>query len=312
MHIRLTREGRTVRNKFLVVAGWIVGSLLVIHGCASAFDSEPSPRWQTPVSVAVAAPQPAAYMAQPMPTPAIQPQSVFQIGSAPQPPPAPQPLPVPAVTGYIKITPAFAQIGEPVKISVFASGGDSGYTYSWSGTDGLAGDTATVQWNYQNPGLKYVSVIVRSAGNWTKLRWSLEVLRPDPLAPPPRVSGGQLGYPQRPAPAVFGGDDEPVTVAAPTWAAQTLTATTPWERSYGDAKAAAWTALRGRVLQLPMRDGKTISDLTRLNPPLYATISQTIAAKGHVVEAHYLPNGRVSIEITMSLREIARIVQTQK
>lgn len=54
--------------------------------------------------------------------------------------------------------------GDYVTWTVNPTGGTNVYTYKWSGTEGLTGDTRDLQKTYTSPGYKYASVHVWSAG----------------------------------------------------------------------------------------------------------------------------------------------------
>lgn len=67
-----------------------------------------------------------------------------------QPPPPP---PVPEIVASCSRNPAgpTSTYGTPITYSANVSGGNGTYTYSWSGTDGLAGNDQSVTFNYYNP-----------------------------------------------------------------------------------------------------------------------------------------------------------------
>ena len=48
--------------------------------------------------------------------------------------------------------------------TAYASGGNGGYSYSWTGTDGLSGSGQSVYYTYTNPGMKYAYVTAYSNG----------------------------------------------------------------------------------------------------------------------------------------------------
>lgn len=56
--------------------------------------------------------------------------------------------------------PSTAYTGQPVTWSSSVSGGSGSYTYSWSGTDGLSGTSASVQKTYSTEGAKQAMVAV--------------------------------------------------------------------------------------------------------------------------------------------------------
>jgi len=60
--------------------------------------------------------------------------------------------------------PNSVKVGESIVWTANASGGNGDYTYSWSGTGNLSGDTKKVSKSYANPGTKEASVTI-TAGN---------------------------------------------------------------------------------------------------------------------------------------------------
>lgn len=60
--------------------------------------------------------------------------------------------------------PSFVDTDEDVVWRANVSGGDGSYTYSWSGTNGLSGNSRNVTWNYDNSGTKRGTVTVTSNG----------------------------------------------------------------------------------------------------------------------------------------------------
>ncbi|MGB8815746.1 MAG: FG-GAP-like repeat-containing protein [Minisyncoccia bacterium] len=68
----------------------------------------------------------------------------------------------PPLTIACSVTPATANVGEPITWSVSASGGLGSYTYSWSGTDGLIGNSPNVSKTYSSSGQKTATVTVTS------------------------------------------------------------------------------------------------------------------------------------------------------
>ncbi|MDB5259572.1 MAG: Immunoglobulin-like repeat containing protein domain [Candidatus Taylorbacteria bacterium] len=59
---------------------------------------------------------------------------------------------------------SFAPIGQNVQWTANASGGNGGYTYRWTGTDGVSSSGSYLGVNYGTPGVKYASVTVYSSG----------------------------------------------------------------------------------------------------------------------------------------------------
>jgi hypothetical protein len=57
-----------------------------------------------------------------------------------------------------------AVVNESVTWSAVVSGGTTPYTYSWTGTDGISGTTASVIKTYTTTGTKNASVTVTDAG----------------------------------------------------------------------------------------------------------------------------------------------------
>ena len=69
------------------------------------------------------------------------------------------------------------------------SGGSGSYTYSWSGTDGLSGTTASVTKVYTTSGTKSASVAVSSLGVTSQVASCLNSLTVNTPPPPPPVCG---------------------------------------------------------------------------------------------------------------------------
>jgi len=70
----------------------------------------------------------------------------------------------PAVGGSCTASPALASTGDSVTWAATPSGGNGFYTYSWSGTDGLAGTAQSVAKTYLSAGTKTASVTITSGG----------------------------------------------------------------------------------------------------------------------------------------------------
>lgn len=66
------------------------------------------------------------------------------------------------LTANCSVTPGSAAIGATATWSVQASGGTGQFTYSWTGTDGLTGNTSSVQRSYSSTGTKEATVTVTS------------------------------------------------------------------------------------------------------------------------------------------------------
>jgi len=69
---------------------------------------------------------------------------------------------VPAITASCAPIPVSASVGQNVVWTANASGGTGTYTYNWSGTEGLTGNTKTVNKSYSTPGTKTGSVTITS------------------------------------------------------------------------------------------------------------------------------------------------------
>jgi len=66
------------------------------------------------------------------------------------------------LVGSCSVTPASLNIGGTATWSATASGASGGYSYSWSGTDGLSGTSASVSKSYATSGTKTGSVTITS------------------------------------------------------------------------------------------------------------------------------------------------------
>jgi hypothetical protein len=73
-----------------------------------------------------------------------------------------------AISGYCYPNSSAANTNDVVTWSVYASGGNGSYSYSWSGTDGLSGNSQSVDKVYYSTGSKNASVTVYSSGASTK------------------------------------------------------------------------------------------------------------------------------------------------
>jgi hypothetical protein len=78
-----------------------------------------------------------------------------------------EPIPDPDLTLSCVGSPNPAKTGQSVTWTANPSGGSSSYSYSWSGTDGLSGNTKSVNKTYATAGSKSATVTVTS-GNQTK------------------------------------------------------------------------------------------------------------------------------------------------
>jgi hypothetical protein len=68
----------------------------------------------------------------------------------------------PPLTIACSATPSTVNVGDSITWSASASGGIGGYSYSWTGTDGLIGNTKSVSKSYSSSGLKTATVTVTS------------------------------------------------------------------------------------------------------------------------------------------------------
>lgn len=75
----------------------------------------------------------------------------------------------PPITVSCSVNTTFTPAGSYVTWSAYPSGGYSGYgySYSWSGTDGLYGNQSTLTKYYYTPGVKYAYVTVNSGNGQT-------------------------------------------------------------------------------------------------------------------------------------------------
>jgi hypothetical protein len=102
--------------------------------------------------------------------------------------------------------PTSAYTGQTIYWNVSAFGSNGNYTYSWSGTDGLSGNSNTVAKIYSTSGAKTASVTVSSAGQTITRVCSSAVSiidqvnpNPNPVTPPVYVYPPQYpAYPQYP------------------------------------------------------------------------------------------------------------------
>lgn len=86
------------------------------------------------------------------------------------------------LTASCSATPNPQSVDNSVTWDVDVSGGEGGYTYSWSGSDGLTGSASSVQKTYSTTGTKSASVLVTSGSQATSIACTaLEV--EDPLGP---------------------------------------------------------------------------------------------------------------------------------
>ncbi len=70
--------------------------------------------------------------------------------------------PTQALDGVCVINPTVAYINQDVTFSASATGGNGGYSYSWTGTDGMYSSAQSFTGRYSNLGYKTVTVTIRS------------------------------------------------------------------------------------------------------------------------------------------------------
>ncbi len=76
------------------------------------------------------------------------------------------------ITGSCVATPSNVNVGDNVTWTVQnVSGGNGNYTYSWSGTDGLSGNTQTVYRSYNSAGAKSGTVTVSSSNGQSTIAY---------------------------------------------------------------------------------------------------------------------------------------------
>jgi hypothetical protein len=71
---------------------------------------------------------------------------------------------VPAVDGYCTANISNPNVGDNVTYTVYPSGGNGYYSYTWSGTDGLSGSSPTISKSYSYSGSKTAYVQIYSGG----------------------------------------------------------------------------------------------------------------------------------------------------
>ncbi len=97
---------------------------------------------------------------------------------------APAPVTPPALNVDIVANPSTAYVGEPITWAAVPQGGDGTYSYSWSGSQSLAGFTQSATVAYSSAGQKSASVQVVSAGQTITVSSTANILTP-PTPPPP-------------------------------------------------------------------------------------------------------------------------------
>ena len=85
----------------------------------------------------------------------------------------------PAINVTCSANPGSITVGNSTNWSASVSGGNGSYTYSWSGNDGLSGNTSSVQKSYFSVGNKSASVKVKSGGKSATAKCSVRVQVPE-------------------------------------------------------------------------------------------------------------------------------------
>jgi hypothetical protein len=93
----------------------------------------------------------------------------------PRPTPDPRPEPTPDLSGSCSANPSSINIGGSVTWSASASGGNGSYHYSWSGTDGLSGNSPFAAKSYTSAGTKNATVVITSGSQSVTRNCSLIV-----------------------------------------------------------------------------------------------------------------------------------------
>ncbi|MEX0931411.1 MAG: hypothetical protein WDZ88_01530 [Candidatus Paceibacterota bacterium] len=84
--------------------------------------------------------------------------------------------PTPSLSGLCEADPASVLVNEPVTWSAFATGGNGGYTYSWSGDDSLSGTSSTLVKQYGTTGTKKGTITITSDGETVTRECTVEVI----------------------------------------------------------------------------------------------------------------------------------------
>jgi len=87
---------------------------------------------------------------------------------------------VPELDGYCYADPNYAETGDTIAWVAGAEGGDWDYSYSWSGTDGLSGNSDYIYKTYSTSGTKNASVTISSNGE-SIVRTCYTVIEKEPL-----------------------------------------------------------------------------------------------------------------------------------
>jgi hypothetical protein len=92
--------------------------------------------------------------------------------------------PTPTLTASCSVTPSSVNTGSNVVWGIVASGGTGSYSYSWTGTDGLSGNTNYLSKTYSSAGTKTGTVTVTSGTQTVVRSCSMtvnQVIIPDPV-----------------------------------------------------------------------------------------------------------------------------------
>lgn len=85
---------------------------------------------------------------------------------------------VPALVASCSANPDSANVGNPISWSATASGGTGSYTYSWTGTDGLSGNSSYISKSYSSPGSKLGTVTITSGSRTAVRNCSVNITAP--------------------------------------------------------------------------------------------------------------------------------------
>lgn len=85
---------------------------------------------------------------------------------------------------YCKASPDDGEIGDRIRWTVYADGGDGDYDYDWDGDDNLRGDDKSISMTYTTSGRKDAEVVVRSDGDRVTAKCDVDIDREDYIAPP--------------------------------------------------------------------------------------------------------------------------------
>jgi len=93
-------------------------------------------------------------------------------------------VPPSPLDGVCSVSPASVKVGETVTWSATATGGNGAHTYSWSGTDGLSGETSSVAKSYNSTGVKTGTITIFSKPETITKTCEMSVTE-NPSPPPP-------------------------------------------------------------------------------------------------------------------------------